>query len=582
MTSIFKEYGRIIRQKLGYFLLALLSLGCGVLLDMSMPLLYRNIANGLAEPYSTATLDSLLDNFGMVALFYAGIWLSWRVLEVAIVPLEGGGVNVLEKRCFEVLKQQKFEFFENHFSGSLVKQAHRFTRSFETIMDWLLFQCYQNGLAIIVSFVIFFRYQPMFALYFLIWVVLFLGWSIGFSVWKLKFDQAVAEADSKVGGAYSDAVANIFIVKSFALDNAEQQRIDNASDAVYRNKKIAWILMFVSFAVQGLLTFGIEMLLLYAMIRKWTSGAFQVGEFVMFQSILLLLIRRLWDFGQHFRSFFTALADASEMAEVFGRTDVEVDTEQARALVIGSGHVCFDRVGFGYGARRLFDDFSLTVEAGEKIALVGPSGAGKSTLTKILFRFVEPQAGRLLLDGIDARQYTLASLRRQISLVPQQPELFHRSVRDNITLGRPVSDAELIDAARKARCLEFIEQLPAGFETPVGERGVKLSGGEKQRIAIARALLENAPLVVLDEATSALDSLTEQRIQVAIFELIEKKTAIVIAHRLSTILRMDRIVVLEQGRIVEQGTHRELLAGKGKYSQMWQHQSGGFLADPTE
>lgn len=198
-------------------------------------------------------------------------------------------------------------------------------------------------------------------------------------------------------------------------------------------------------------------------------------------------------------------------------------------------------------------------------------------MTRLLFRFVDAQSGEILFDGINSRDFTLASLRQQISLIPQQPELFHRSVRDNIVMGTDVSDVELQAVAAKAQSLEFIQQLPQQFETKVGERGVKLSGGEKQRIAIARALLEDAPIVVLDEATSALDSLTEQQVQVAIFELLKHKTALVIAHRLSTILRMDRIIVLEQGRIIEQGTHQQLLTLEGRYYQMWQHQQGEFL-----
>ncbi|MGZ8192499.1 MAG: ABC transporter ATP-binding protein, partial [Methylobacter sp.] len=219
------------------------------------------------------------------------------------------------------------------------------------------------------------------------------------------------------------------------------------------------------------------------------------------------------------------------------------------------------------------------IKAGEKVALVGQSGSGKSSLTKLLFRFMEPQKGYIAFDGFDAKAFTLQALRQQISMVPQQADLFHRSVRDNITLGADISDVRLIEVAKKSRCLEFIENLPDQFDTLVGERGVKLSGGEKQRIAIARAFLEDAPIVVLDEATSALDSLTEKLIQVAIFDLIKDKTAIVIAHRLATILHMDRIVVLDHGNIIEQGTHHQLLDKKGKYYAMWQHQSGDFLVE---
>ncbi len=580
MQIIFREYGRVIWQKKGWFLLCLIGLGTGTILDFYIPVLYKNIANGLAQGYSASTMAMLLENLWMVGFLYIGIWLSWRVLEIGIIPVEGGGINLLEKRCFEVLKKQKYIFFENSFSGSLIKQANRFSRSFEVIIDWFLFQLFHNILAIGISFTLFYQQQPEFAFIFLAWVVVYFSWNIGFSLWKLKYDEALAKADSNVGGVYSDAISNIFIVKSFAMEAREQQRVDQSSDKVYQRRKKAWRLMFLSFAIQGILIFSIEVLLMYLMIGKWKIGQFEVGEFVLFQSILVMLVRRLWEFGRNLRNFFTALADASEMTEVFKNTEFEQDPPSAKALTIKKGSIRFNRIYFSYDNRRfLFEKFSLKIKAGEKVALVGQSGSGKTSITKLLFRFIDPQKGQISFDGIDSHDFTLAALRQQISLIPQQPELFHRSIRDNITMGTEVDDERLRQIADKAQCLDFIQQLPQQFETQVGERGVKLSGGEKQRVAIARAFLEQAPIVVLDEATSALDSVTEQQIQVAIFELLKHKTAIVIAHRLSTILRMDRIIVLEQGKIIEQGTHHQLLAEKGRYYQMWQHQQGAFIGD---
>ena len=584
MDIIFKEYCKVVWQKKWYFFMALFALGCSMTLDLSAPVYYKNIANELASPYSEATLYSLLDNLKTIAFIYTGVWFSWRLLEIAIIPLDGGGINLLEKRCFDVLKKQKYAFFENSFSGSLIKQANRFSRSFETIMDWFLFQFFMNIVAVIISFTIFYQQQPEFAYYFLLWVSLFIIWNISFSLWKMRFDKAVAQADSIVGGVYSDAISNIFIVKSFAMEAREQTHINKASDVVYQKKKIAWFFTFSSFAVQGIMTFGIELLLVYLMIQKWTLGHFQVGEFVLFQSIMIILIQRLWEFGRNIRTLFTALADASEMAEVFRKIDIEEDAVDALPLTIKKGAISFNQLSFNYNQENtrqapLFNDFNLTIKAGEKIALVGQSGSGKSTLTKLLFRFLDPQKGSISFDGVNAKAFTLEALRKQISMVPQQPDLFHRSIRDNITLGADISETALIEVAKKSRSLEFINCLPEQFDTMVGERGVKLSGGERQRIAIARAFLEDAPIIVLDEATSALDSLTEKQLQLAIFELIKNKTAIIIAHRLSTILSMDRIIVLEKGRIIEQGSHQQLLANKGKYFAMWQHQSGSFLID---
>ena len=584
MKTIFKEYARVTWEKRWGFLLIMIGITSATILSIYVPVFYKNIANGFAQSFNPETLEMMMHNFWMILLFYAGIWVSWRVLEVGIIPIDDGGVCLLNKRCFAVLKQQKYDFFENSFSGSLIKQASRFSRAYETIMDWFIFQLMQNLIGVSFAFVLFYQHYPEFAYYFLIWVIAYISWSVGFSIWKLKFDQAVATSDSKLGGAYSDAINNIFIVKSFALEASEQSSIDHKADIVYEKTKIAWILMFISFSVQGIMTIGIELILVYLMIGKWQAGLFNVGEFVLFQSILLILVQRLWEFGRNFRDFFTALADASEMAEVFRIADIEKDSPNAKPLTISNGAIHFDKISFAYSASGdettnsdLFEDFSLHIKAGEKVALVGHSGSGKTSLTKLLFRFSDPQKGKIQFDGQDAKDFTLASLRKQISLVPQQPELFHRSVRDNITLNENVSEDDIRAAAIKSQSLAFIEQLPDKFETMVGERGVKLSGGERQRIALARAFLEDAPIVVLDEATSALDSITEKQIQTAIFDLIKHKTAIVIAHRLSTILQMDRIIVLESGKIIEQGTHQELLENDGKYAAMWKHQSGEFL-----
>ena len=584
MDILIREYGRVIWQKRWTALLLVLGISGAIGLDILTPLIYKNIANGLAQPFTSEIRAMLIENLIWLGGLFVAVWISWRVIEFCLIPLQAGGLAQLDKRCFEVLLKQRYTFFEGSFSGSLVKQAGRFVRPFETIMDWLIFQLFSNLLSITLAFVIFWYQQPVFAMYFLVWAGVFISWSICFSIWKLKFDQRVAECDSKVGGAYSDSISNIFIVKSFALEVEERKQVNGLVDELFRKRRTAWILMFISFAVQGILAFSIELILIYLMIGQWQEGSFEVGVFVLFQAVLIKLIHGLWDFGRNFQRFFTALADASEMAEVFRRTELDQDAPGTAAHAISQGHIRFEALNFNYSGVSgesvgLFENFDLDIKAGEKIALVGHSGSGKTSLTKLLFRFIEPQTGKITIDGNDVQRFTLESLRSQISLIPQQPELFHRNIRDNITLGKNISDEELYDVLEKAGALEFVQAMPDKLNTLVGERGVKLSGGEKQRVAIARAFLDGAKVVVLDEATSALDSITEQAIQKALFKLIEDKTAIVIAHRLSTILRMDRIIVLDHGQIIEQGTHTELLEKRGRYFEMWQHQSGEFIGD---
>jgi ATP-binding cassette subfamily B protein len=586
MFIVLKEYSRLWWHRRLWLGVVLVAITAAVSIELLIPLIFKNMANAFAQPVSEATTQVLMQNLSYLALAFIAEWFIWRSLEFGIIPLEAGGMRYLDSFCFNTLLKQPYRFFENNFAGSLVKQASRFIRSFESLTDWLVFQLYSKILATGIALFLFFQQDPLLAAYFVVFIILFVSWNLLFSLWKLKYDERVAEWDSKLSGLYSDNISNIAVLKSFALETYEEENVRSTATILYKKRRFAWILMFVSFAVQAILTSAIEFILVYNMIQDWKEGHFEVGQYVLFQTVLLVLLRHLWEFGQSFRSLFSSIADAREMANIIQNKNLEQDSPNAQAHKIQQGQIEFKHIYFDYRQAKvdsqelsggLFEDFNLSIRAGEKVALVGHSGSGKTSITKLLFRFVEPQQGQLLIDNIPAQDFTLASLRNQIALVPQQPELFHRSIKDNIVLGKKVSDEELERVARQAQAWDFIEKLPDSFDTLVGERGVKLSGGEKQRIAIARALLQQAPIVVLDEATSALDSLTEQQIQSAIFELIADKTAIVIAHRLSTILRMDRIIVLSNGSILEQGTHAELLAKQGHYYQMWQHQSGEFL-----
>lgn len=309
-----------------------------------------------------------------------------------------------------------------------------------------------------------------------------------------------------------------------------------------------------------------------------------IGDFVLIQSYLMTVFDRLVMINHQLRRVYDAFADAGAMAYILELPHQIADKKKAKALQVTEGAIAFSDVEFHFHADRpILQHFNLAIRAGERVALVGPSGAGKSTITKLLLRFHDVNSGEVLIDGQNIAHVKQDSLREAVSYVPQEPVLFHRTLMENIRYGRrDATDEEVIAAAKQAHCHEFISKLPLGYDTYVGERGVKLSGGERQRVAIARALLKGAPILLLDEATSSLDSESEALIQDALSVLMKGKTVIVIAHRLSTILSMDRIIVIEGGQVVAEGTHQELLSQGGLYQKLWNIQAGGFLVDEDE
>jgi ATP-binding cassette subfamily B protein len=402
-----------------------------------------------------------------------------------------------------------------------------------------------------------------------------------FTLYKLPYDIRSAAADTEVGAHLADTVANNINIKLFGGRDREIATHRQITEKLFLSRKISWDLSAIVEAGQAGLMVLFELSILVLAVKYWQRGILTVGDFALIQGYLLQIFGRLWDFGRNIRRIYQRLADANEMTEILTTPHEIQDAPNASSLLVKKGLIEFFAVNFSYPkGGRVLKDFSLTIKPGERVALIGPSGGGKSTIIKLLFRFYDVQGGKITIDGQDITQVTQASLRKALALVPQEPILFHRTLMENIRYAKPeATDEEVITAAKLAHCHEFISSFPHGYQTYVGERGVKLSGGERQRVAIARAILKNAPILVLDEATSSLDSESERYIQDALRVLMRNRTTIVIAHRLSTIMQMDRIIVLEGGRIIEEGKHKELLkVEKGIYQKLWQIQAGGFSA----
>lgn len=481
--------------------------------------------------------------------------------------------------AFARLQDHSYTFFTENFSGSLVAKAKRFARAFEILQDESVFTLWFGFLRLGGIFVVLLATMPLLGIFFFGWCVLYVGLIFYFIKKKTPLDLARAAEDSRVTGALSDALANIVSIKAFSAKHREREYFEATTAKEEYARRRAWNFQNTQFLVQTILLGLLEVFGMYFVVRLWLSGEVSAGTVVLVQIYLTGLFGHLFQLGKSFTKMTQALTDASEMVDIFD-TELDIpDPVNPEPSRISRGAVAFEHIDFSYGkGEAVFENFSLAVKPGEKIGIVGHSGAGKTTIIKLLLRFIDVDGGAITLDGQDVRHITQDDLRANIAYVPQDPALFHRTLRENIAYGNPgASQEEIVAAAKQARAHTFISRTPLGYETLVGERGVKLSGGERQRVAIARAILKNAPILVLDEATSSLDSESELAIREALDQLMKNKTTIVVAHRLSTVQKMDRIVVIEDGEIVEQGSHQELLLKQGHYYNFWQQQTDGFI-----
>ncbi len=584
VKDVFKIYAGETKKFPGLFALVFLgAIGIQVA-DIVGPLYLREffntLAGGATDPLVIGTLLTLI---GIIATASFAEWLSRRIQVYSLILLEARVMTGLYASSFFYLISHSHHFFINHFGGTLTRRVSKFAHAFETVFDGVMLQFFPTAVFAVSAVGILFQRNHLLGITLGIWVLLFVLFQLFVARLRQPLRIARADADSRMVGTLADAVANQNTITLFSGTTYEHSIFKGVVDFWHKATMRAWKADEHIWSALGFFMILINVAMLYGAMLLWQQGLLTIGDFALIQTYLLGLFQRLTRINQEIRRFYDAFADASEMVDILNTPHDIQDQPNAAKLAPEKSQIVFSDVDFRfYENRSILQDFNLVIQGGEKLALVGPSGAGKSTVTKLLLRMYDVKGGSIKIDGQNIAEVTQDSLRDAIAFVPQEPILFHRTLMENIRYGRrEATDKEVIEAAKKAHCHEFVSSLPDQYETYVGERGVKLSGGERQRVAIARAILKNAPILVLDEATSSLDSESESLIQDALRVLMEGKTVIVIAHRLSTIMKMDRIVVIDNGKVVASGSHEELLKQEGLYEKLWSIQAGGFLASDS-
>ena len=552
--------------------------------DLYVPFLFKRLFDALTAVGDVhPTIEEIMAIVVMILVVKTAVWSGWRITSFTNVRFQTNIMRDLHAMCFAYLHGHSFAFFQNNFSGSLVRRVNRYVHALEEIVDQVLYGIGSTAAHIAFMLLILYFHYPSLAYVVALWTTVYVALTVWYALYTMPYNLRRASADTETSGRLADTVTNSINVKLFGGLQREREAFAALIDRLRNIRRTSWNFGEFSAAMQHGLNVVLEITVLYIGIRLWHTGSLTIGDLVLLQAYLGQIFHHLWNVGRNVRKIYESLADAAEMTDMLLLPHGIQDRADAKVLTVTKGVIEFNNLTFSYGGglKPVYEDFSLRVNAGERVAFVGPSGGGKSTITKLLLRFFDLDKGTVRIDGQDITRVSQESLRSAIAYVPQDPILFHRSLMENIRYARPdASNADVIAAAKLAHADEFISAFPSGYETFVGERGVKLSGGERQRVAIARAILKDAPILVLDEATSSLDSESEMYIQDALHNLMKNKTVIVIAHRLSTIMQMDRILVIDGGKIVEEGQHGELVkASQGIYRKLWRIQAGGFQGD---
>ncbi|HEU4726347.1 MAG TPA: ABC transporter ATP-binding protein [Kofleriaceae bacterium] len=579
---VLRRYARQVRARPWLAAMALVLPGIGnIFVHYAPPLAIAHLLAMLAHD-SRASAGELATPVLALAVAWFGGEVIWRVAGLLVARLEYHAIRALYIEAMDELFAKDVGFFHNNFAGSLTKRVLGYARRFEDVFDVFAFSICGSLFPLAFAVVVLAQFSG--------WLIVVLLSMLAIAFFCLRplirrrhqLVQIREQASNALAGHVADSITNAETVRAFAREREEAAiHARNVHDFTakmlrswdYQNKR-------VDIVTSPLYVLTNTMGLAVALAIGHGSGFAIEAVFLTF-SYFAQSTRVMWEFNRIYRNLESSFTDAAQFTELLLEPPALVDPDPAEVFAPRDASVRLRSVRFAYPSRPpLFDGFDLAIAPGEKVGLVGRSGGGKTTLTRLLLRFADIDSGAIEIGGQNIARVRQAALRDSIAIVPQEPAMFHRTIADNIRFARPTAtDLEVHRAAELAHAAEFIAALPAGYGTLVGERGIKLSGGQRQRIAIARAILKNAPILILDEATSALDSESEKHIQQALWALMRDRTAIVIAHRLSTVRRMDRLVVIEGGRIIEQGRHDQLLALGGQYAALWDHQSGGFLQE---
>ena len=583
------EQWRILRQLLPYLwpkdrtdlrwrvAIAMLALVLSKIVTVATPYAFKYATDALTSVGGVATVAFAVPFFFILAYGVGRVGMVGlaQIRDAIFAKVGQRAVRQLAVQTFRHLHALSLKFHLERRTGGLSRIISRGTLGIDTVLRFSLFNTFPTALEILmVCGVLVWSFGWLYALFVLVTIALYIGFTYAATEWRINLRRTMNAADTDASTKAIDSLLNFETVKYFGNEEHEARRYERSMESYEGAAVKTWVSLAVLNAGQAaIFTVGLTACMAMSAMAVWRGQA-TVGDLVMINALMIQLYMPLNFIGSSYREIKQGLIDVEEMFRLLAVNAEIKDTPDAKPLQIGSGDILFDKVSFAYDPERgILHDLTLRVPSGRTVAIVGPSGAGKSTIPRLLYRFYEPDKGRVLIDGQDISQVTQVSLRAAIGMVPQDTVLFNDTIRYNIRYGRPdASDVEVENAARLAQIHDFIMQLPRGYDTVVGERGLKLSGGEKQRVSIARTILKGPPILVLDEATSALDSFTEQEIQIALRQVSRNRTTLIIAHRLSTVVDADEIIVLEAGRVVERGSHAALLAEDGVYAAMWNRQ----------